>query len=183
MPMFECDPGIELNGTTAYAFISSLLTEEFMPILVRHGLNRIDTEQWYPLSKVLDVLKVIHTGDNASARLISIGIAAVDNLDLSPEIKEMSPVQFMKLYEQVFPTRHRNGSPGKITVDVLDENTAIATLAEDVAYPDDVMYGVFYAYARHLTKEGRHFTLEYLNDEGPTREFGGTETRIKLTVI
>ncbi len=183
MPMFECDPSIELNGTTTYAFISSLLTEEFTPILARHGLDKIDTEQWYPLSKVLDVLKGIHDGDNASARMISIGIAAVDNLDLPPEIRKMSPVQFMKLYEQIFPTRHRNGSPGRISVDVLDENTAIATLAKDMAYPDDVMYGVFYAYARHLVKEGHHFTLEYLNDEGPTRESGGTETRIKLTVI
>lgn len=181
MPLFTCDPAIELNGHTTNAFLSSLLTDQFMPVVEKHGFATIDVEQWYPLHKVLALLADIYEGNDAMSRLVSIGMAAAENAQLPPEALALSPVQFMKAYEQMYPTRHRNGSPGLVEVTIADENSASITLDADVPYPDDVMYGVFYAYVRKLTPEGKHFVLRY-DDKQARREHGGTQTVMHLTV-
>jgi hypothetical protein len=182
MPLYTCDPAIELNGQTTNAFLSSLLTDEYMPVLEKHGFTHIDIEQWYPLHKVLAVVQEIHDGNNSMSRLISLGMAAANNIELPPEVLALSPIEFLKLYEKLYPTRHRNGEPGTVQVTVVDANTALITLGSDVPYPDDLMYGVFYAYAQRLTPRDSHSMLKYIENGQPRREFGGTQTVIQASV-
>ena len=181
MPLLTCDPAIELNGHSTNAFLSSLFTDQFMPLLEKHGFAEIDTADWYPLNNVLAVLSEIQEGDNVTSTFVSIGMAAAQNAPLPAEVQALSPVQFVKLYEQLYPTRHRNGSPGSITVEIINDETASITLDKDVPYPDDVMYGVIHGYARKLTPEGKISILRY-DDTQKRRELGGSETTMQLAV-
>jgi hypothetical protein len=173
------DPTIELNGDTTYAFLSSINASEFAHILEKHGLNDIDRTQWYPLHKVLEVLSDIAHANNATTNLVSIGMAAVANAALPPGIEKITPEAFFKQYEQVYPTRHRNGSPGTVTATMVGDHKMHVILDAGVPYPDDTMYGVFYAYMRLLDTHGG-FTVAYPKDR-PRKAEGGSETVYELT--
>lgn len=179
MPVFECDPAVELNGTTTSAFLSSILHSQFEDILAKHNLADVDPNAWYPLQDVLNVLKDIADMPGSMMSLVSIGMAAVDNLELPPEVTGLTPDRFLKLYEQLFPTRHRNGSAGTVRAETLGPDRASLILGDDVGYPDDVMYGVVYAYIRRL-EPVTSFAVEYAEDP-PRREEGGSETQIVVT--
>lgn len=177
MSKYPCDPNVELNGNTVQAFLTSLTHENYQHILKQHGFKNIDPDQWYPLQDVLDTLEAIETQGSGMMDLVAIGMAAANLSVIPPEIEAGPPHQFFKLYEQLYPTRHRNGDPGSITTEVHDEHHVTLTL--NVPYPDDMMYGLFYGFARRLSGPGNYFTTRY-DEDHPRRELGGDRTIIHI---
>ncbi|GAB4521454.1 MAG: hypothetical protein OHK0046_32830 [Anaerolineae bacterium] len=174
----DVDTNIELNGNTTYAFISSVLHDDYAHILEANDLAEIDREAWYPLQNILTVLHEIANMRGAMLTLVSIGIAAADNAELPAEVAKLSPGQFLKLYEQLYPARHRNGSPGKVLVELVSNTQARITLTADVPYPDDVMYGVFYGYMRRFAPHD--FVVAY-DEKTSRRDLGGSDTIINVS--
>ena len=181
MPVFQCDPNVELNGHSAYAFLNSVLHSEFSEIVAQHGLNAINREAWYPVRDVLAVLEAIANTPNATVSLVSIGMAAAENVALPPEALSLTPDQFFVLYEQLYPARHRNGHAGTVRAAVLGPRAATLTLDADVPYPDDVMYGVLYAYI-HRLEPVLDFMLDYAPG-APRRDQGGAETVLRVSWV
>ena len=176
MNTFQCDPNVELNGISVYGFLSSLTHDEYLDVLEKYGFSDIDRDAWYPLQKVLDVLYEILERPGARVTLVSISMAAVDNQELPPQVSSMSPDGFFKLYEQLYPTRHRNGEVGTVTADAVQPGLVQITMDSNVPYPDDVMCGVFYAYMRRLLRgTDASFSVSY-DDARPRKGEGGSET-------
>jgi hypothetical protein len=176
------DPQTELNGTSTEMFLKSIMHDDIEHILKHHGLSQIDPEGWYPTQAVLDVFnEVAEEGVNASPTFVSCGMAAVESAlaGMSPQMKSMSLQEFCANYSARWQTLHRNGDAGSVEFQLVEENHIVMTLR--VPYPDDVMYGVFYAYARFFMPKGKHVTVAY-DEKLPRREQGGETTVIHIRV-
>lgn len=161
MPFYQCDPNIEINGITVLSLIQNVQHDEMASVLEKYRFERVDPERWYKLQDVLNALEEIGGGSNAMTNFVSIGMSAGDLgvKQLPPEVKDMSITEFLAAYQKVYQTRHRNGRPGEvISEQVADGHIVIKWI--DTPYPDDIMYGVIYAYARHFLA-GKYFTLRY----------------------
>lgn len=173
---YTCDPDVELNGNSAKALLRSILSSEYMDVLERHGLIEIDEEQWYSLQDLLDVLGDINGNNNAMMEMVSIGMAAAENSIIPPEIAKMSVPEFLQTYARIYPTRHRNGDPGSMRVDVLDEKHL--KIYDYTPYPDDLFYGMMYGFVRRFNHSHETFTLHY--DENQPRKSDGGKCNVIL---
>jgi hypothetical protein len=182
MPKYTSfDPNTELNGRTVSAFITNINHEDIASILSRHGLDAIDPNTWYPIQYVLNVLEDISEEANAMSNFVSIGVAATElALGVMPEnLKTMSLDGFMQSYPQMYQSRLRGGDGGEVRIDKLDDLHYV--IDTRFPFPDDVTYGVFFAYIRHYIGGKRHFALHY-DDRTPRRDHGGERTIIHLNI-
>lgn len=182
MPEPLCDPNLELTGYFAYGIVSSLLVSEYSGLLERYGLNRIDPTEWYSLFRILEFLEEIGKRENASALLVSMGIAAAEYLPLPTHLVDASIVEFFRGYPDIYQQFHRNGDAGAIFTEIEGLNVIWITIPRQAPYPDDISYGFFYGGARRLLKNDESFVLEYVDTGRPRRAHGGDETRFRLTV-
>lgn len=178
MTIYTCDPNLEIRGRTAYALLESINQENYRHILEQHGLSNINEDSWYRLQGILDILNDINQQGGAMMNFVSIGMAAAAHSVLPPEMQEMPLDKFLLAYAHHYPQHlHRNGDPGEIRVETRTKNHVVLTL--DTPYPDDLMYGLFYGYARRFARPGMHFTVRY-DDELPRKDLGGEYTIIHI---
>lgn len=164
---FTCDPGLELNGNSASALIQSLTTENFTPILERHGLARINPTEWYAMPAILGALGEISETPGGMMDLVSIGVAAGELSALPEQVLALPPHDFLAMYCQVFPQRHRGGDPGSMRVERINERSS--RIFTRTVYPDDLLYGLLYGLLRRVAR-GQHIILSYharLDEDDP----------------
>ena len=168
------DPNAELGGATAVSFLTNINHENIEQILKKHHLDDIKLDQWYPLQSVLNVMSDISEGMDYSANFVAIGLEAgvLGTKMLPPSMANMSIAEFMVAYEQIYHTRHRGNAGYLKTEQLSDSHVRIVTC---MPYPDDVCYGVFFAYARHFCPPNKRFTIVYDTDH-QNRDDGGAET-------
>jgi hypothetical protein len=173
MPSYQWDPRVELQGNSVQAFLTSLTHENYRHILEKHGLDQVDAQSWYRLQDVLNVLSEIADQSGGMMDLVGIGMAAAEVSLIPPEAAEMPVSQFFKAYEQLYPTRFRNGDPGWVSTEIVNERHVIVT--SYVPFPDDLWYGLYYGLAKRLSPPGARFVVKY-DSERPRREQGGDST-------
>jgi len=179
MTTYTCEPNLEIPGRTAHALLESINRDSYLPILERHGLADIDQNSWYRLQDLLNVLNDMNEQGGTMMDFVSIGMAAGANSILPPEMRDVPLNKFLPAYAQYYQQLHRNGFPGEILVETPADHHVVLTLLA-VPYPDDLMYGLFYSYARRLARPGMHFMVQY-DDELTRRELGGEYTVIHVT--
>lgn len=178
MVSYQCDPALELNGQTARALLENINRDAILPHLEMYGLDDIDPDAWYPTQHILEVMSAIAHEGNAMSHFVAIGIKAAELSPLTPELEQLPFDAFIRRYAEIYRVRHRNGDPGTIQVTEAGDNHI--TLVFNVPYPDDVMYGLVFGYARRLFPPDVHFTV-YYDEDVPARDAGGEETIIHVT--
>lgn len=180
MPRYTCDPAMELTGSTAMALLTHVNSEQTLPILQRRGLDQIDPTAWYPAQRVLDVLSDISELPGAMWDFVAIGMAAgeIGYSNLPETMRTMHFADFLEQYARVFAMRHRNSNPTTLVESVRNGNQHVQ-LIFDVPYPDDLIYGIFYAYARRFLPKGKAFTVRY-DELTPRKEQGGPKTTLHI---
>lgn len=177
MPHYTCDPNIQVTGTAIIPLFTNLEHEQIQPVLEKHKLDQIDQSQWYPVQKMLDVFSDISELPGSMFNFVAIGMAATeygyDNLP--PEMKTMSLDALLLTYSRIWQQRHRNTTSEMIKTEMVDPHHIRITVT--TPYPDDLMYGIFYAYARKLLKTP--FTVKY-DDNVVRRDEGGEVTVIHI---
>jgi hypothetical protein len=95
-------------------------------------------------------------------------------------LSNLSPVDFFMHYGEVYQSRHRNGDAGFIRAEKTSDTHVKVSMK--TPYPDDLYYGVIYAYARYLAvKQGKQFTVKY-DEKLPRRDNGGSVTIVDITI-
>lgn len=180
MPHFSCDPKLQLYGQSTRALIENMNYDVVRPHLAQHGLDDIDPDGWYAMQSILEVFNALLEQGGAMADFVAIGMKAAELSPLPPELEQMTFAQFMQLYaERVYPARHQGGDPGTFAVEHTGPNALHVIIAN--VYPDDVMYGLVYGFAkRFMGQRGIPFIVEYKPDT-PTREQGGEQTVIQVS--
>ncbi len=175
------DPKAELSGGTALAFLININHENIENILRAHHLENIDTERWYSLQSVLNVMSDISEGFDYGSNFVAIGLAAgeLGIKMLPPSMANFTVEEFFIDYEKTYLARHRNGDVGWVKTEKLDDSHFI--IRTRTPYPDDVVYGVFYAYVRRFTPPGKRFVLRY-DENAPRHDEGGEETILHITL-
>lgn len=177
MPHYSCDPDLELNGQTARSLVENVNQDDTNPFVSENGLDNIDPEAWYPVQDVLNVMNSIAESGSPMSHYVAIGMKAAELSYLPPEVSEMSFGEFLVAYGQIYPQHHRNGDAG--TVDPEQLSPTHVRLAIDVPYPDDVMYGVIFGFARRLLDNRVQYSV-YYDEENPPRDMGGDATIIHV---
>ncbi len=180
MKHYTCDPSMEVIGQTALALIINLNHDQMKDILAKHGLDQIDPEQWYPVQKVLDVFNDLTEQAGAMMNFVAVGKAAgeLGAEHLPQEMAAMSLDEFLEAYARIWSLRHRNADPDDIKPEkVGDRHIKVTT---KTPYPDDLLYGILWAYPRYFLTEGAGFVVKY-DENVPRRDQGGAETIIHIT--
>ncbi|NDJ77074.1 MAG: hypothetical protein GYB65_12535 [Chloroflexi bacterium] len=164
-------PEAEVMGGPMLGILAGL-GEEARPLLEKHGLSEIDPQGWYKMQHYLDVLAEVAGGDvNVLQNLVSVGMHAMDNAQLPPETDTLAKA-LMNL-EMTFQMSHRNAGHGW-DVEMVDDRTIVCT--SHTPYPDDIEYGVLYAYARLFDSTSGNYVVSY-DESTPRKDKGGEFTR------
>lgn len=176
MTIYTCDSNLEINGHSAHALLDSINSDNYIHILKAHGLVDIDQDAWYPLQDLLNVLNDMAKQSTVMMDFVSIGMAAGTNGVLPSETQHLSLWEFFVAYGQNYQNLHRNGDAGSFQVEKTDQNHLALTL--NVPYPDDLMYGLIYGYARRFAN-GHQFIVAY-DEEIARKDQGGDYTVIHV---
>jgi hypothetical protein len=172
------DPKVEIIGQNVLSFIQNVEAEAMQPVLKKHGLLNIQPDTWYPLQDWLDVLSDLSAQSNAMFNMVAIGTAISETALIPPEVAAMPLEQFLFIVDNVYQMQHRNGNPGHIRTERVDDHHIKLTV--QVPYPDDLEYGTTYGFVRRFLPKGTQFTVRY-DPDVPRREHGGDATIIHVS--
>ncbi len=179
MSTFKCDPGMEIKGNLAISMLVNLQAEDFQPFLQKYGFASVDPDQWYSYQDLLNIFKEVSEKPGAMFDFVAVGLAAVDRFDLPSHIASMTLEEF---FLRVIPTlaegQYRNGNPTRISVEKVAAKHLLIRIC--TAYPDDLIYGFMYGFARRFAPKGTHFVLRYEGNQA-RHDFGAEETLMHLT--
>jgi len=162
-----------LTGQTVRALFENTQQNSVRPYLEQHNLLDADANKWYPLQAVLDILSDLSEQGDAMFNFVAIGMAAADLSPLTPQAKAMALEQFLLAYPTIYQQRHRDGDPGRVQAEKVADNHIVMRL--ETPYPDDIMYGLLYGFARRFMPAGKMVRVTY-DDDAPRREQGGPAT-------
>lgn len=178
MPLFKCEPGMEISGNLAISMLVNLQAENFRPFLQKYGFADVKPDQWYSYQDFLHIFKEVSEQPGAMFNFVAIGMAAVDRYDFPAHIASMSLEDFfLKVMPSMIDRHYRNGTLSQIAIEKVAEKHLLIRM--NSAYPDDTAYGFIYEFARRFMKGGQ-FIVKY--DENHRRhDSSGENILIHLT--
>ncbi len=171
-------PDAEVTGLAMMAFTASLHYHNFSHIMAQHGLDNIYADRWYPQQVWLDLFSDIAKQSGAMFDLVSIGMKIVDTAVFPPEVEALSFPEVMMYANVNYLANNRGRDIGSIQVQMIDERHLL--VIDQTPYPDDFVYGTYYALARRFLAHKALFTVKY-EEKHVRREQGGAETRVHIT--
>lgn len=172
-------PDAEVLGGAMMAFIESIHYTDFSTILERHNIEKIEPQRWYSQQLWLDVFTDIANQPGGSSNLVSIGMKIVETAPMPPEAAELPFTDIaMGFNEGAYLTNNRGKDIGGIEAQVVAPGHVV--MIDRTPYPDDFVYGAYYALAKRYLPSGSDFTVSY-DEHVPRRDNGGTETRVHIT--
>lgn len=148
MARYTCDPNAEIIGQNLLSTVVHINRESVYPFLVKHGLDNIDPQQWYPLQAWMNVLNDVAEQGGGSSDFVSLGVAIAQTALLPPEIENASFEDFCASMDYAYQMNHRNGDVGHYMAEQMGEHHIKVTMT--APYPDDQAYGVLYGFARRF---------------------------------
>lgn len=159
MTQYTCDPALEISGQTVLSLFKNENYHNIKNILAQNNLTEINPEGWYSMQHILNVIKEITEAPGSTFNLVSIGVATAQLGKLPPDVETKPLADFFALYEKIYLTRFRNGDAGSIKTEQLTPTHLKITYQG--AFPDDLVYGVLYGYARRILPPGTFVTFSY----------------------
>lgn len=174
----KVDTRIEVSGAALSAIAENVQAHELKPIMERHNIGVINPDSWYPAQLWFDMFADIMNKGGATSNLVAIGMAVVDKAKTPPGFENADLPTILGLWNEHYRINHRSPIDiGGIKTEVVNDKHIKVVLS--TLYPDDLCYGMTYAYARRTVPKGIPFTVEYDNTE--TRlDNGGERTVIHV---
>lgn len=171
------DPDSKVIGQAIIAFSECTKADKIEPLLIKHGFTNIDPNAWYSVQTWLDILNDLTTpsNDNPMFDFISVGMKVGEIIRLPPEYDELAFVDaLIKSGGRGYYMCHQ-GNVGKHSISqVSDQHIQVHI---NCPYPDDFMFGVYYAFAHRFKSPDKNITIAYDLSQ-PRRDDGG-----KITII
>lgn len=130
--------------------------------LARHGLDGLQSDEWYPQERWLNALDEIVKEDDYD--LVEVGRRIAQQLPLPPHIQSLK--QFLPLVQNYRDAYHRNGDTGSFVVHEFGDNSLELTIT--TPYPVDLTFGVIYGYLERFLPQDAQFEFDIVkfNDSG-----------------
>jgi hypothetical protein len=123
------------------------------------------------VKNLLDALNDLAAKGNVSANMTAIGMGIGQTVPIPPELPHPTLEQVLNIWNDLYQGLHRNADVGSIRIEKISDKH-FKTI-HSVIYPDDMSYGVLYAYGRRFLPPGTYFKA-YYDAEVPARDYGGT---------
>ncbi len=170
MRKLTCPPSTITIGQNLRAFTDNLLGSNTEPIMRKHGMVNLDPNTWYPLHKLLDAINELAETPNHTLNFVAIGMMVGEIIPFPPEYGEPTLENVIHHWDDLYQGLHRNGYVGGIRYEKVGKRHD--KTMHSTTYPDDMSYGLLYAYARRFLPPGTQFTV-YYDPDIPARDYGG----------
>jgi hypothetical protein len=177
MRKLTCPETSETIGQNLRAFTDNIKGDRTRPIMEKHGMADLDPEKWYPTRKLLDALNEIAELPDITFNMVAIGMKIGEIVPIITDDENPTLEKALLAWNDVYQGLHRTGDVGEIKAVKVGEKHY--KTMHSVVYPDDLSYGIQYAYARRFLPPGTKFTVFFDPNVTP-RDQGGTG---KYTVI
>jgi len=137
----------------------------------KHGIVGLDPFSWYPVQMLLDATNELTRHANMTSNFVAIGMKIGEHVPLPPEMVNPTLEEVLMIWDDLYQGLHRGGDVGHIRIEKVS-NTYFKTIQSGL-YPDDMSYGVLYAYGRRFLPPGTEYEVFYDPDVIP-RDQGGT---------
>ncbi|MEM7335020.1 MAG: hypothetical protein AAF490_23285 [Chloroflexota bacterium] len=174
---YSFDPKCEVSGMSLGAILRSLRAPIYQKHIQNHGLEDVQPDQWYPLSKWMDFCNALKEDGAASPNFVSIGLKLASGMP--PVADGQSYEEIVMAHPRLYHQTHRNGFDGFYAVEKISDTHFKVTTK--VPYPDDLVYGSLYGEARRYLPDDVAFTVAY-DREITRRDHGGEYTVIHITL-
>lgn len=168
---FTCPPGAETVGLLLNSWADNLQGDETRPTMEKYGVVNLDPMSWYPVQMLLDAMNELAENFNMMQNYVAIGMKIGETVPIPPEIENPTLEDVLMIWDDLYQGLHRGADCGCIKIEKVSD-TYFKTI-QSVVYPDDMSYGVLYAYGQRFLPPGTDFTVFYDPDVTP-RHKGGT---------
>lgn len=176
MRRLTCSPQTETLGLLLGAFADNLQGDEVRPIMEKHGIVNLEPYAWYPVQMLLDALNELAEQVNMMSNYVAIGMKIGETVPVPPGMENPTLEQILIAWDGMYQGLHRGADVGCITIEKASD-TYFKTHQSGL-YPDDMSYGVLYAYGRRFLPPGTRFSVFYDPDVTPLDEGGDGEATV-----
>ena len=169
---------IEIAGFMTRVYVDNLQSFETLPIFEKYGLINLDPTSWYPTHRFMDAMNELAANGNLTSNFVAIGMEIGKSVPTPPELPNPTLGDIFQMWESMYYGVHRGhtyGEMGHIDVERMSPSHFKVTFTD--LYPDDLSYGIMYAYARRFLPPGTPFKV-YYDLERPTRDQDGADTTV-----
>ncbi len=171
MRTLACHPDAEVTGLLLNAYVENMMGEQTAPVFIRNGVVNLDPNSWYPLSRMMKAMNELVAVPGLSLNLTAIGMKIGADVPMPPQLGEQPNIeQVLMAWNETYQFLHRGADVGEIRIEKLSDHHYVTY--HSVPYPDDMSYGVLYAYAKRFLPPGTRFTVRY-DEEVHARDYGG----------
>jgi hypothetical protein len=173
--------GLEIMGSMSNTFVENLQSAETRPIFEKYDLVDMDPFAFFQAQRFLDAVNELGQRANLSANLIAIGME-VGKMMPTPEGKPNPTLEDMfRAWNGTYQGMHRNhhNDIGGMQVEKISDRHIKMTHTH--IYPDDLIYGMTYAYCRRFLPKGTAFKVYYEPDMPRMDEGEGDKTVLHIS--
>ncbi|MEM9955196.1 MAG: hypothetical protein AAF846_26545 [Chloroflexota bacterium] len=145
---YQANEGAEVSGANVSVLLNNMRAESLKPLLVQHGFEDLDTDNWYSQQAFLDVIKEIEQ-QLSYEELVAIGISGADVLELPAEVTDV--YQLLPSIVAGYGLHHRN-VPEDEGYRIEETGTEVKIVC-NIPYPPFVLFGYVYGLVRRLRGE------------------------------
>ena len=179
MRKLTCPTNVELLGLYIDSFVSNLQGTETKPIMEKHGLTNLDPYGWYPCHKWMEAMSELAQLPNVSENLVAIGMEIGKAIPVPAGLDKPTLEQMLMGIDAAYQGVHRNSDVGKYVFEKVDEKHY--RLIHTDLYPDDLTYGIVYAFAKRFLPPKTRFKVYYDEQIMPRDQGGNGPTVIHVT--
>lgn len=166
--IYVAPEGLEVAGSTTLSFVDNIGSTTFQPLVEKHGLSNINTDQWYPVQTVFDLFNDI-VKESGTQPFVAMGMKIAEQSEFPEEMlgHELSLVEVLEGWQAHYEANHRGADfPPVETVKVSDQHFQLV-LRPDHIYPFDLVYGMVYGFCKLLLPQETDFNVAYEDGHNP----------------
>lgn len=172
MRKLTCPPEVETLGQNLSAFSDNLQGSQVQAIMKKYQIVDLDPMGWYPAHKLMSALNEIAETQDKRSNYVAIGMKIGEIVPMPPQMENPTLPEVLAVWDDLYQFLHRNGDAGNIRCEKVNDKH-YKTL-HSVIYPDDMSYGILYAYGRRFLPPGTYYKVFY-DPDLPARDYGGTD--------
>lgn len=172
---------LELMGAMSNTFVENLQSAETRPVFEKYGLVDMDPNEWFSAQRFMDAVNELGQSVNLSANLIAIGMEVGKQMPTPENNANPTLSEMFYAWDGTYKALHRNHNNkiGGMQVEKISDRHYKMTHTH--IYPDDLIYGMTYAYCRRFLPKGAPFKVYYEPDMPRMDEGDGEKTILHIS--